>query len=81
LPFGYQLLVPGASLGIPSTWLSTVLHKLRKKEPAVVIKKLVDGLLQPWEIGLMGGTEALAKSKWEPVYKALQGKFFCFCLF
>lgn len=81
VPFGYQLLVPGSNVAVPISWLGDVLHKLRKKEPTIIVKKIVDGLLQPWEIGQKGGTEALLQTKWQPVLKALQSNFSFLFLF
>ena len=40
-------------------WLATLLSRLRHKDPNLVIKKLMDGFFNPWDLARIGGTANL----------------------
>jgi len=58
LPSGYQLLVDGSKVAIKSEWLTEILHKLRKKDKACALKKIIDCFLTPHQYGIRGRTTA-----------------------
>ena len=92
MPEGYQLLAPGAKVAVPSAWLAEILQsaKPRKKhgkpaqptESSVVLKKLIDGFFDPWEIAeLKGGTRLMEEDPTVgPIIKALRCKSHFVCL-
>jgi hypothetical protein len=71
VPQGYQLLVPEAKVAVPTAWLATILARLCRKEPKLVVKKMLDGFFTPWDLSKAGGASAL-DPKWELLIKALQ---------
>ena len=40
-------------------WLATLLSRLRHKDPNLVIKKMMDGFFNPWDLAKIGGTANL----------------------
>ncbi len=58
-PAGYQLFMAQGGLAVPSSWLSSTLGELQKKDPIFVVKKLIDGLPGPADYGIEGGLGAL----------------------
>ena len=55
MPQDYQLLVPEAKVAVPTDWLATILARLRRKEPKLMVTKMLDGFLTPW---IWAGLEA-----------------------
>lgn len=72
IPMGYQLLAPGTRVAVPINWLTKTLAKLKNKSGGYILKKMVDGLMDPWEFGVQGGSRAFVGTKWEPLMDALE---------
>ena len=70
---GYQLLVAEGKVAVPINWLATLLSRLRHKDPKLVIKKLMDGFFNPWDLAHLGGTANL-DPKWQPILSTLERK-------
>lgn len=72
LPEGYQLLAQGTKVAVPISWLTKTLAKLKDKSSSFILKKLIDGFMDPWDYGLQGGSRAFVGTKWEPLIDALE---------
>ncbi|XP_062580784.1 uncharacterized protein LOC134242695 isoform X3 [Saccostrea cucullata] len=72
---GYCLLAPGATIAISSLWLHSVLSSLpkKKKKPKStgfdIIKRLMDGFYEPWDLAVKGGITPFKDSS---IYKSLR---------
>ena len=62
---------------VGAEWIQEFELKLRKKAPAIVVKRLMDSMMNPWEHGLVGGRRVLDATKWKPYPQALEGKDMC----
>ena len=59
---GYVRLAPGARIAIQSLWLHMYLSYIPNKRPEKpgfdVIKRLIDGFYEPWDLNVGGGTSS-----------------------
>lgn len=82
---GFVLLAPGATIAVKPLWLHATLASVSKKKrknnketkSAEVIKKLIDGFFEPWDLAIKGGTKAFSEN---PIFKSLRCKKFFFVL-
>ncbi|XP_070210869.1 dentin sialophosphoprotein-like isoform X23 [Littorina saxatilis] len=71
LPEGYEWLVEGCGIAIPSEWLKSVLTQCSGRSPSFLLTMIINGMVRPWEV-LHGGTSAYAGTYMEPVINALK---------
>lgn len=75
---GYSVLAPGASIAVSSLWLHSILSSLSKKRKQKkstgfeIIKRLMDGFYEPWDLAMKGGITPFKDS---PVHKSLKCKY------
>ena len=68
---------PEAKVAVPTDWLATILTRHHSEEPKLVVKKMLDGFLTPWDLGKAGGTSAL-DTKWEPLIRLWNVSYFLY---
>lgn len=62
LPPLFTLLVDGHPLAVEVSWLTSVVAKCRGKPASFLIKKMLQGLMTPWQMAINGGSRAYAGS-------------------
>lgn len=87
IPDDYQLLAPGCNVAVPCSWLANLLQGTRKKikhgnkgreetTPGAIIRRLIDGFIEPWQIGKASGTKAMLNDPViGPILNAIKSKF------
>ncbi|CAC5409683.1 SLC39A14 [Mytilus coruscus] len=77
---GYCILAPGAKIAVNEIWLygvlSTISKKRDRKAPKAkekagfeILKRLIDGFYEPWDLAIDGGTKVFHDSK---IFRALR---------
>ncbi|XP_063401562.1 uncharacterized protein LOC134685596 isoform X22 [Mytilus trossulus] len=75
---GYCILAPGAQIAVNEIWLYGILSTLSKHRKAPkekekagfdILKRLIDGFYEPWDLAIDGGTKVFQDSK---IFRALR---------
>ena len=89
---GYQLLAPTSSVAVKSKWMLDILVSLncsksrRKAEPELseIVKRLIDGFFEPWDLAKDGETSTFHDDKIFHVLKCkllIFDRYYMFCVF